>query len=329
MSEIARILQRLEADAGQPAVLATLVEVDGSSYRRPGARLLVLPDGSHCGSISGGCLEADVVERARAVLQNNRSAVATYDTTSENEQVWGVGLGCRGVVRVLLEPIAPERPRWIKVLGENLAARNETALAVVHEESAGRTLLAAELNGSADKRVFREVISPAPSLVVFGAGDDVQPLVTMAAQTGWHVTVADVRAAQLSADRFPRAHVRVVAPVERLVAEAGVNRRSSVVVMTHRYREDVVLLRGLLAREPAYLGVLGPRTRTDRLLNDLAAAGDVPSPAARAALHAPVGLDLGATTPEAIALSILAELQGCLANRPPINLRDRMAPIHG
>ena len=333
MTEISAILAALAAAPGEPAALATLVEVQGSSYRRPGARLLLLAGGHRLGSVSGGCLEEDVVLRARQVLETGRPDTTVYDTTQENDIVWGVGLGCQGIVRVFLEPIPVARPFWLSVLAENLASGRPTELSIVHGGVAAArqgTHLSDDVAIPADTAgVFQEIVLPPPSLVLCGAGDDVQPLVRLAREVGWRVTVVDSRAAYATRARFPEADAVVVAPPGETPARLALGEESFVVVMTHRYAEDLKLLQGLLARPLAYLGVLGPRKRTERLLGELRRDGLAVDSEALGRLHAPVGLDLGSTTPGAIALSILAEIQGCAAGRKPISLRDRTAPIHG
>lgn len=323
MPEISRILAALGSAAGQPAALATLVKVEGSSYRRPGARLLLLPDGTRLGSISGGCLEEDVMERARRVLASGSPELAVYDTTAENDLVWGVGLGCQGVVRVLLERIPAERPSWIGALRVNLHERRDTSL-IVNQTGTRLAGDAAVANGD-----FHETIPAPPALLICGAGDDARPLAQMAKDTGWHVTVADARAAYASQARFPEADLILSAPIPELVTKLRFDARTFAVVMTHRYADDREFLRALLPRDFAYLGQLGPRVRTDRILNELKTDGLVLTDAALAKLHAPVGLDLGGSTPETVALAILAELQTRLAARTPGHLRDRPGPIHG
>lgn len=323
MSELARILAALATAAGQPAVLATLVKVEGSSYRRPGARLLLLPDDTRLGSISGGCLEEDVMARARRVLATGQPELAVYDTTAENDLVWGVGLGCQGVVRILLERIPAERPAWIAALRANLQARRDTALVV----GAHGTRLTAGTAPTADE--FQEIIPAPPALILCGAGDDARPLAAMAKQTGWHVTVADARPAYATKARFPEADRVLAAPIPQLASDLHLDTRTFTVVMTHRYADDRDFLRALLPRDFAYLGQLGPRTRTDRMLKELKADGLALTETHLAKFHAPVGLDLGGTTPETVALAILAELETRLNGRTPGHLRDRPGPIHG
>jgi len=334
MFELQSILQALAERPQEPAVLCTLVRVEGSSYRTPGARMLYYSDGFRTGMISGGCLENDTALRAQQILRSDRPAeTIIYDTTSENDLVWGVGLGCHGRVHVFIEKL-PRPPRWTAGLAANLASRQPTSLAVVYRADNSALLgthLTADLPAAAVSgvEIFREIIAPPPSLVIFGAGDDAQPLARLALELGWHVTIADPRPAQATPDRFPGAHRLVTGPVENLTGLVDPVPEALGVVMTHHYVHDLPLMRQLLPRPLAYLGLLGPRMRTEKILATLEAEGLSITPEARARLHAPVGLDLGATTPEGVALSILAEMQARLAGRAPIHLRDRCAPIHG
>lgn len=332
MNELRSIVTALLAADACESVLATLVTVEGSSYRRPGARLLVTAAGTRLGSISGGCLEEDVLARARAVFATGRAETVVYDTTTENDLVWGVGLGCHGVVRVVLEKLPPHPP-WAIALAENLAARRPTPLAVVHRAAdPGQlgTRLAAELPDAKTPgtEIFLNAIAPPTTLFLFGAGDDAQPLAQFADALGWQVTIADPRAAFATAARFPTAGALVVAPAGELAERAAPGADALAVVMTHHYVHDVPLLRALLPRPLAYLGLLGPKKRTEKILADLARDGLALTPAMRARLHAPVGLDLGADTPAQVALAILAEMQATLATRDARPLRERCRPIH-
>lgn len=330
MKELPAIVAALLAPDMPPAVLATLVRVEGSSYRRPGARLLVRADRIRVGSISGGCLEEDVMARAVQVQASGQPHTVVYDTTSENDLVWGVGLGCHGVVRVLLEKVEPATP-WAAALARNFAQRRTTALAVTHSlgaPSAWGTRLAAPGDCADPERLFLDTIAPPIALTIFGAGDDAQPLARLAHELGWHVTIADPRAAFATAERFPQAHARVTGPAADLVAKVAPGPDTLAVVMTHHYVHDVPLLRGLLQRPLAYLGLLGPKKRAEKILADLGGAGLPITPEHRARLHAPVGLDLGADSPEQVALSMLAEMQAVLSGRDGRSLRDRARPIH-
>jgi xanthine/CO dehydrogenase XdhC/CoxF family maturation factor len=219
MKEFPTIVSTLLAPAAKPGVLATLVTVEGSSYRRPGARLWVKSDGSRIGSISGGCLEEDVMARAVKVLATGEADTVIYDTTSENDIVWGVGLGCHGIVRVLLEKIVPP-PAWAASLASNFSHRRTTALAVAHgggDRSQWGTRLAAPGDCPDPEAMFVDQVAPPTALIIFGAGDDAQPLARLGAELGWLVTIADPRAAFATAKRFPTATACLVAPADSLV----------------------------------------------------------------------------------------------------------------
>lgn len=346
MKELPAIVRALLAPDAGAAALATLATVSGSSYRRPGARLLLLADGTRVGSISGGCLEEDVLVRARRVLATGTAETVVYDTTSENDLVWGVGLGCHGVVRVVIERL-PSRPVWAVTLSENFAARRPTLLAVTHT-APNSTQLGTRLAtpaapdpadtpstprrefvpASATTAIFLDLIAPPPALAVFGAGDDARPLARLAHELGWHTTVADPRAAFATPARFPTAEALLVAPAADLVERVAPSPDTLAVVMTHHYIHDVPLLRALLSRPLGYLGLLGPKKRAERILADLARDGLDITPAMRARLHAPVGLDLGADSPEQVALAIVAEMQATLTRRDARPLRERTRPIH-
>jgi len=330
MKELTAIVAALLDPAAEPGVLATLVSVEGSSYRRPGARLLVRSNHSRIGSISGGCLEEDVMARAAKVFGTGEPDAVVYDTTSENDLVWGVGLGCHGVVRVLLEKVPP-RPPWAAALSTGFLRRRATALATRYggdNRSEWGTRLAAPGDCPDPETLFLQMIAPPNALIIFGAGDDAVPLARMAKEIGWQVTVADPRAAFATAERFPFADTLVSSPAEALVERVKPGPDALAVVMTHHYVHDVPILRDLLQRPLGYLGLLGPRKRAHKILDDLGAAGRKVTAKERERLHAPVGLDLGADSPEQVALSIVAEIQATIAGRNARPLRERMRPIH-
>ncbi|MGC4071467.1 MAG: XdhC family protein [Nibricoccus sp.] len=366
MKELLRIAAALRTDP-RPAVLATLTKAEGSSYRRTGARLLLREGSPRIGSISGGCLEEDIAAHATQVFATGLPRTLVYDTTGENDLVWGAGLGCHGIVHVLLEPFSGLPPAlafveqaWAKreavvlvtAFGETSSsttapktksgpvlalsesgllwssATPELATIARRQLLAGRsiTLPANEASGGAG--VFVEYLPPPPALTLFGAGDDAQPLVRLAAELGWLVTVIDSRPAYATSTRFPEAQfVRVSSPTEA-VASASLDARSLVVVMTHRYLDDTPILRDLLPRPLGYLGLLGPKKRAEKIFADLARDGLAITPEMRARLHGPVGLDLGGGTPEEVALAILAEIQAVRSGRDARPLRERTRPIH-
>ena len=342
---------RVALREGRPGVIATVVGVRGSAYRRPGARMLILQDGTRVGSISGGCLEGDVCRKAWWLTEDGRSAVRVYDTTSDEDAVWEFGLGCNGVVEVLLERTdAPEAVRTLEFLEHCRHTRKPGAIAtlvkggspgdrvfVAHNGRATGTLKEDAildhawealqmgktcLLNTGDREILLETIAPPVPLTIFGAGHDAIPLVEIAKHLGWHVTVADGRPAYAVPARFPHADqidlIRGENPIENL--EIGTE--SVVVVMTHNYPMDCAILRETLPRNPKFVGVLGPRQRTCRLLRD---AGVMQF---ESKVHAPVGLDIGADAPETIALSIVAEIHAVLAGRSGRMLRERNDSIY-
>jgi len=296
MHELDRIRLAL-ADAhghGEGAVLATVVNVDGSTYRGAGARMVVRADGSTTGAVSGGCLEADIVARASDVLAAGKSELVHYDTRSSDDGVLGLGMGCQGVIDVQLEPLA----------GDALRAEMDR-LAELRARSAVR-------------------------LLVCGAGADAIPVVRIAAMTGWLVTVVDHRPSFATAERFPDAERVVRVDASRaegaLAAVVALGEFAAAVVMGHAATHDRARLRELLgASGLRYLGVLGPRRRTMELLDGAPGTvpGELPSN-----VYAPIGLDIGAETPEEIALAIVSECAAALAGRTPRSLRERAGPIH-
>jgi xanthine/CO dehydrogenase XdhC/CoxF family maturation factor len=356
-------------DRGEHAALATVVRVVGSAYRRPGARMLLGRDGTRVGLVSGGCLEADLAERARPVLESGGAITVTYDARTDEDLIFGLGLGCEGTVVVLIERVPERRDGGhLALVARCLERRERLALATIFRSGGGvpvgsRFWLVEDDVGSGDfddarlaeslgrgaSAVLRsgrhqnvtletaagpvdaliEAVLPLPQLLVLGAGPDAQPVVRLAAALGFEVTVLDHRPAFARAAAFPGATRVAVCEPGRLPELADLDPDAVVLVMSHAYAHDLGYLRQLLGHEVRYLGVLGPRRRTDRILGELAKEGIVPSAAERARLHAPVGLDIGAETPEEIALSILAEIQAELAGRAGGRLRERNAPIHG
>lgn len=331
MVETQAIVRILSSSRNPGAVLATLVNVTGSSYRRPGARLLLTPDGNRFGSISGGCLEEDLIARAQRVATSGVAEVITYDTTSENDLIWGVGLGCHGMVQVLVERL-PVTPKWATALAANFLSHRPTPLAVVwrsSDSSALGTYLEGELpEVPTPAEIFYEQLRPPVRLLIFGAGDDARPLARLAKELGWHVTVGDPRPDFATKARFPTADLLAVASAHELVSRTNPPSDALAVIMTHHYVHDVPLLRELLARPLPYVGLLGPKKRAAQIVSDIQGPGQALTSAQLKRLHAPVGLDLGAETPEEVALSIIAEMRATLAQRDGRPLRERERPIH-
>lgn len=299
MKEITEILHAVSALAdGEKAILATVIDVQGSGYRLPGARMLMLADGKTYGTVSGGCLEADVLDRAQKVLATGNSEVFTYDTTENEDSVFSLNMGCRGVIEILLERV-----------------------------DKNSSLISKMRSAYEDRRFFEEV-EPPITILLFGAGADAVPLVRIASELGWPVTVHDHRPAYLTEERFPEAERLVAQTSDEPLGEIASDTRTAAVIMTHNYTRDRLILPVLLRSNVFYIGALGPKRRTEQLLEEIAQAGDLFTPEQLARLYAPVGLDIGADTPEGIALSIIAEIQSVLKNRNGGHLRYREGSIY-
>jgi xanthine/CO dehydrogenase XdhC/CoxF family maturation factor len=333
--ETAEIFSRLAelTAAGRRAALATVVQVSGSAYRRPGAKFLIEESGDTLGSVSGGCLEADVREVAKGVLATGRPSLRHYKTGADEDMVWGLGLGCNGQISIFIQP-ATEGPlaEQAESLRELLAGDAPFALVTVVE---GEELGATELDRSAaeharrselqsidGRNVFVEVLPPPPHLIVCGAGEDARPLVAYAADAGFRVTVVDHRPVLLAPEAFPQAYRLLTARPQEAVALPPAE-RSLAVVKSHALAHDREWVRRLLAAGLPYVGVLGPRLRTESILEEIGA-----SDADAARVFGPVGLDLGADGPRQVAVSIVAELLAFLAHREPRHLAERKEPIH-
>ena len=361
-NELRRIVERFDAlPAGGRAALATVVDVRGSSYRLPGGRMLIDEAGDTIGSVSGGCLEADLLERARRLLRTGDAEVVVYDTRATDDTVFGLNLGCRGVVRVLLEPADAALFGFLR---RRLGSRHGAAVATLIDGAAGslrpgtrlmvdeRGVVACGFYGQAASAIaeecfavigeersrlcrhecgelFVEYLAPPTPLVVFGAGPDAAPLVRFAKDLGWRVTLVDHRPGMAARPQFASADEVVVARPESVEGRVSIDARTATVVMTHNYSLDLGLLGLLLRSEARYVGVLGPRARTDRLVGELAKNGTVPGPRELERLYAPVGIDIGAESPEEIALSILAEIRAVASGRRGGMLRERVGAIHG
>jgi xanthine dehydrogenase accessory factor len=327
--EIVERVIALAAD-GRRAAIATVVRVEGSSYRRPGARLLIQNDGSTCGGVSGGCLEADVRDAALRVIQSGTPRLLHYDTGADDRTVWGLGLGCNGSVDVFVQA-ATEQPTLAAVREMQTRLADSSPFAVstfVEGTDAGQIVLdsgpkdtESRLTREGHNLVFAEVFQPPPTLLVCGAGDDARPLVTYASESGFVVTMVDHRPAFLDAERFPLAQRLLCRRPEAGVHGLDVDSRTLVVVMTHSLAHDRDWLQCLLATSAQYIGLLGPRTRAEGILSQLGACDD-------SRVFAPVGLTLGADGPEQIAISVVAELLAVLSRQQPGHLRARTEAIH-
>jgi len=339
VSELEEILDAAAdlAVRGEPMALATVVSVRGSSYRRPGARLLVPKDGRPIGLISGGCLEEEAARLARQAIEMDAPVLVTIDHSAEGDELWGSGLGCRGVIELLAEPpslaagtlaalrAARDEGRATYHLTGLDGSRRE--LTAAEAESLGERSARAALHGrpTVIGDAVLDPILPPLHLVVCGAGPDAGPLVSAGLRQGWRVDVVDPRRSFLREERFPGARLLHAEPAEAATA-SGAGEWTAAVVMSHDFHRDAAFVGGFLGRGVPYLGVLGPRDRTVRLLAELP---DAPAEADIAALHAPAGLDIGADGSEQVATAIVAEILAVLHGRSGGHLRGRSGSIHG
>lgn len=374
MNEIQAIIKAFNGAENnhQKTALATVVNIQGSAYRQIGAKLLIFEDGKRVGSISGGCLENDVCEWAKQVIKTGQPQVITYDTTAPEDIILGLGLGCNGIVQVLIEPLDENsfQIQWMdeclnhrklgaiatlfsieedakilmslktfvdqtgriinqiedSKLSENIIQDTQTAL--INQQSQVKTYFwnQTEIKGLID------MIKPAISLLIFGAGEDAIPLVNLAKELGWIVTLIDHRPDTATALRFPLADQIIIAHPDEIETNSSqilpnFDNYTVAVIMTHNYICDRSLLKFLLPSSLPYIGLLGSRKRSEQILQELNSELNLNS----IPLHhfySPIGLDIGAETPSEIALSILAEIQGVLSNRLGGSLKYRVGSIH-
>lgn len=350
--------------------LATVVNVKGSTYRQPGARMLMTSTAKMVGTISGGCLENDVFEHTRVSMKNGKPIVVTYDTSADEDILWGFGLGCNGVVEVLIEHLnKDDLLNPLAFINQCFANQQQGIIATIfsvegmvniqvgerllldYNNSVNTNISESDLikiliqdaqtalknqHSSLNKyqlhsgkvSVYIEFIQLPPNLIIFGAGRDAVPVAEFAKALGWQVMIVDCRASEATKERFLMADHIILTRREILHQQIDVNNRTIAVVMTHNYLDDLEILKLLIPSQALYLGCLGSKQRTEKLLKDLRSEGIEQTPETLQKLYAPVGMDIGADTPEAIALSIIAEIQALLKNRHGGFLKDRNKPIH-
>jgi xanthine dehydrogenase accessory factor len=324
---------------GQATALASVVRVRGSAYRREGAQMLIRDDGSHVCMLSGGCLEPEVVLGAKYVMQDQMPSLTGYDLAED--VTWGLGIGCGGSVDIYVEPVndAPILNRWLAILERGELAVLATILPAqatsIPSPALGRALVLesgeviGQIGSSLEEDVKRAALemmctlyprsetktfnsndvflaasAPPPELIIFGAGHDAIPLCARATDLGWAVTVIDARARFLTPERFPNAHLEV----REDYASLKLNPRSFVMVMNHHLERDERSLQYALGSVAPYIGVLGPRARFLDLLERLNQKGFTPNAAQLERTRNPVGLDIGAESPDEVALSVMGEL---------------------
>ncbi len=345
MTELQEIVKTydLARIAGKACVLATVVHLEGSSYRRPGARMLVLEDGRMIGAISGGCLEGDALKKALLTFSDQRNRLITYDTSDEDDATVGIQLGCEGIIHVLFEYInAGNSKNPIELIRKAIAKRQKAAIVTLFDlknkqaEQIGtaRTFEATELNTLPEAlkqiadNVLVQEIEPPIALVIVGAGNDAIPLMQMATILGWEVKVVDGRNTHAKQDRFISACQVLVSKPEKVLEQIEIDNRTCFVLMTHNYQYDLQMIKVLLTIDTPYIGLLGPKKKFNRIIEDLQQEGIVPTSAQLAKIYGPTGLDIGAETSEEIASSIIAEIQAVMNGREGAMLKLKKNQIH-
>lgn len=332
---------------GQPLVLVTVFETSGSTYSKAGGQMIIDGEGNFCGMLSGGCLEGDLVERACNVISTGKSETANYDLSMDDE-LWGLGVGCDGTIRVMLQPLFPETSyQPFASIAESLDGGEPAVVAIVIESAsavidagdsvflsdrsicrygvteADASLLASEADFS-EPAIARDVdtehgrcrvlfvrVAPLPSLLILGAGPDSEPVVRIASELDWRCTVCDHRPAYIENRCYPVATGSLCCPVDELSERMALDRFDMAIVMSHHLASDRSYLRQLATSKVGYIGLLGPPGRRDRLLGELGGQAD----ALCGRLRGPAGIQLGGRGPGPIALEIVAEMQQFLAER--------------
>lgn len=365
LSAILSAYQQSKANDSE-TFLATVVRTKGSTYRKSGARMSISNRNDVTGMVSGGCLEQDILCHIKQQTPPYHPFAITYDTTTDEDIVWGFGLGCDGVVQILVEHLQVNRPcNPLDFIAECFDRERSGILATVFRvEGSIPIKLGARLTLHSDGfmesdlkdavlekaiandartilfeqktthrqyhlqsswiEVLMEVIQPPPSLVIFGAGRDALPLVQFAKALGWHLTVVDCRSLETTRDRFSTADKIILTRRAVIDRQIAIVENTVAVVMTHNYHDDLAILNLLIASPAPYIGILGSRQRTERLQRE--AGIDLSQKLDR--LHAPIGLDIGAETPEEIAIAIIAEIKAVLCNRNGGFLKHRQTSIH-
>ena len=346
----AGLLQAFEAWSadGEPLVLATVYETEGSTYSKAGAQMLITGDGRFHGMLSGGCLEGDLAERARNVLETGASQAVTYDLGLNDEELWGLGVGCDGLMRIFLQPLSPDQTyEPFGTMARALAGDTVQVAATVIESSVdeippgttmvtvdgelawngvegeatndlagviGKTLLGNRSSmqdvelEAGNVRALFAILAPPPAILVLGAGLDAGPVVRFAAELGWRVTVQDHRPAYIESGDFRLAEHVMCVPVDELSESVDLDRYRAAIVMSHHLVSDRSYLAQLAKSRAAYIGLLGPQDRRRRLIDEL---GDIGRKLA-GRVHGPAGIDIGGRGPASIALSIIAEMHQAL-----------------
>ncbi|MNR99449.1 putative xanthine dehydrogenase subunit A [compost metagenome] len=372
MKELQDIIKTYDfaSQENKKSALVTVVHLDGSSYRRPGARMLVNHDGRITGAISGGCLEGDALKKALFAISEQKNTLFTYDTSKEDDSEMGIHLGCEGLIQVLFEYIDSEKEENpIQLLRKALAVRQKAVLVTLFDLNNNQniqygTCLLLEENGTLTGKIplsqfedsifnditevlqneesvfkqyksdgesitaFFEFLHPPVSLVVLGAGNDAIPLMKFADVLGWDFRIVDRRDTHANKERYPTASQVLISNPDVALEHLTYDSRTFFVLVTHSYKCDYYMLKSLCAASVPYVGILGPKKKLNRMLEELQNEGIYLNEDKKATIYGPTGLDIGSETPEEIALSIIAEIQAVLTGKMGGMLKMKNEVIH-
>lgn len=310
MQNFLGILEAVQ-NSTEKCILATIIQVEGSAYLREGTLMLILESGQTVGMISPGCLEEDLVLRCKEVFLYERPKTVTYDLRSIDDLGWGQGIGCNGAITLLLEPITDKLRKELILLKNTL----ERGYSVLHEKKflEDFTLKSYSFENFSRQEEVRNInfthiqegynytylFTPPPVLLIFGAGEDAKPLVSLASQIGFIVKLCDWRPGLCNEHHFPSAHCYIIGSPPKIMDEITLSKKDFVVIMSHNFSKDAEFLKNLIKHDVRYIGILGSEARTNRLLNGLQRKSN---------LYYPIGLSIGAEGSEEIAVSIMAEV---------------------
>jgi xanthine dehydrogenase accessory factor len=296
-------------NVGEPVVMATLVHVEGHSYRKAGASMLLLPDGGKIGSLSPGCLESDLQERVKEILHTGEAEHVVYNMRPEEDAIWGEAIGCGGVLRILLEPIEGYPLAWLAEACLEVEAGREVELVryligrkIHYEIKSSRlnrsNLITSSLASEKRMALFSTTFTPRPRLFVFGADEGTVPIARVASGIGFRIAVGDWRSSFCHPQRFPDAELAIGSP-HSILSSLRIAADDYILICGHQMHKDREMLERVLPLNPAYLGVMGSKNRIRHLFEGLPDTSGI---------YAPVGIDIGAEGPEEIAISIAAQL---------------------
>jgi len=343
---------------GRPLVLATVYDTEGSTYSKAGAQMLITGEATFQGMLSGGCLEGDLAERARAVIETGRSQAVTYDLGQNDEELWGLGVGCDGLMRIFLQLLDPDndyepfRSMSRALTGDSVQAAGTVIESAVAGLQPGATIVTADgqvaysgidsqlsaaimpqlaslleepgsrtetiSTGAGDALLLLAALKPPPHILVLGAGLDAEPVVRFALELGWRVTIQDHRPAYIASGNFAGARNVHCVPVDDFPSTVDLDGFDAAIIMSHHLVSDRKYLAQLAGTDMCYIGLLGPADRRRRLIEELGDTGQ----ALQSRLHGPAGIDIGGRGPAAIALSIIAEMHGALMRPAATNTQD-------